>query len=303
MNKVKIIQHRLGEGALVFLIAIGWAALSGIGDIVLGVFQVNVRSLPLNFYLLSMLYCEGIAVLAMLVRYRQRPLLLGTSNSDINIDRDYLWGLLLGGIVFTVIWALILIQGGYALSVVFKASHLWLIVLYLFGFMIQSLFEELVCRGYVMGYWLEQGHVLTAVLLNALLFMGLHLGNPGFNKQAALGIFLFGILMSLVRLACGSIWMGAGFHAIWNFFEGIVFGTAVSGLPNIGLIVKSSATANNPLASGGVFGLESSTTSIVVHLIAIAAVLFIIQNSGPKGSFSKRLSLNGKGTNVEARDD
>jgi membrane protease YdiL (CAAX protease family) len=277
MKTIKSLKHTLSEVMLVFLIAIGWAALSGIEDVVLGLFQVDTKSLPLHLYMVSTLYCEGIAVIAMLIRYRKRPLLLGISAGHRRAIHDYLLGMMLGGIVFATIWALIVLQGGYAIRYVYNIRNSGLIVLYLLGFMIQSLFEELVCRGYIMGYWLERGHILSSILLNALLFMALHFNNPGFNRQAALGIFLFGVLMSLVRLACGNIWLGAAFHAVWNFCEGLVFGTAVSGLPNISLIIKSVSDTSHRAITGGKFGVESSPTSILVHIVAIIFMLIMIR--------------------------
>lgn len=287
MNKFKAFKALSGEVALVFLIALGWAAMSGIEDVVLGLLQVNVNFLPLNLYMLSTLYFEGIAVVAMLIRYRHRSLLLGISTGRRDARHEYILGLTMGGAVFTLIWVLIVIQGGYEPRIIFKMSHLWLFILYLFGFMIQSLLEEMVCRGYVMGYWIARGHVGVSIFLNALFFMGLHVANPGFNHAAALGIFLFGILMSLLRLYRGSIWMGAGFHAMWNFFEGVVFGTAVSGLPNIGLIFKSVSNADRQWISGGVFGLESSPTSIVVHVAVIVVMLIVFQQKSFKSIFGK----------------
>lgn len=47
--------------------------------------------------------------------------------------------------------------------------------------MVQSMFEELLCRGYVMDRLLEANLPKTAIWVNSLLFMMLHMANAGFN--------------------------------------------------------------------------------------------------------------------------
>jgi len=165
------------------------------------------------------------------------------------------------------------------LKYTFEVQKFWLVV-FLIGYAIQSFFEELLCRGFVMGYWLKQGKVVSAFLLNSLLFSFFHIGNSGFDGFAFIGLFLFGLLMSEIRFVSGSIWICGAFHAAWNFFEGSVFGTSVSGFPNMGLIIKSINTTSSQQLNGGGFGVERSAASIIVYgvLVVIMFLILIIKH-------------------------
>ncbi|EGF47563.1 metal-dependent membrane protease [Lacticaseibacillus rhamnosus MTCC 5462] len=62
-------------------------------------------------------------------------------------------------------------MGGYNIHIVFDVSNLIWLPLFLFGFSIQSMFEELLCRGYVMGYWIKEKRPVLAVIINSILFL------------------------------------------------------------------------------------------------------------------------------------
>lgn len=178
--------------------------------------------------------------------------------------------------MFSLIWGIITLFGGYQVLVIFQGSNLLWLVLFFFGYAIQSMFEELLCRGYVMGYWLKQNKVIMAVLLNAILFTLLHMANPGFNLPAAIGLFLFAIAMSQFRLLTGSIWLCGAFHATWNFAEGPIFGVAVSGTSSESFILKSLPTTTFQPLTGGTFGLEASSVSNIVHFLLVILLATII---------------------------
>ena len=58
--------------------------------------------------------------------------------------------------MFSLIWGIIALLGGYHVLATFQWPNLLWLVLFFFGYAIQSMFEELLCRGYIMGYWLKQ---------------------------------------------------------------------------------------------------------------------------------------------------
>lgn len=261
----------MGEFLAVYLIAFGWVLLSEL----LGLVTLAPRLeavLSVRGETLIELFSDGVAVLAMLHRYRKHRWLTAMPLEGQATTRQYSRGLLIGLGLFTLAWLVVWLAGDYRVAVIFAFRQLGLIVLYMFGYMIQSLLEEMVCRGFIMGYWLHQQRVVLAVLANSFFFMALHMVNPGFDSRAAVGIFLFGLLMSLLRLLTGNIWLGAAVHAAWNFAEGIIFGTAVSGLSNVGLILRSSPMGKSTWLDGGTFGIERSLPSMFILLFAIALV-------------------------------
>ena len=150
-------------------------------------------------------------------------------------------------------------------------------VLFLLGFLIQGMSEEMLCRSYLMVS-LSRGFPLwLCVVLNALLFSVLHIGNPGVTAVALINIFLFGLFASMLTLRRGSIWMVGALHSMWNFAQGNLFGIPVSGLtgsPSPFLSVLKEGRAAE-LLHGGDFGLEGGLAVTVVMTAACAAALLM----------------------------
>jgi membrane protease YdiL (CAAX protease family) len=135
----------------------------------------------------------------------------------------------------------------------------------------------MLCRSYLMVS-LSRGFPLwLCVVLNALLFSVLHIGNPGVTAVALINIFLFGLFASMLTLRRGSIWMVGALHSMWNFAQGNLFGIPVSGLtgsPSPFLSVLKEGRAAE-LLHGGDFGLEGGLAVTVLMTAACAAVLLM----------------------------
>jgi uncharacterized protein len=260
---------------IVYGIAFGWSLVSELIPFVMGFFGVvgDTTDIPRSFNLLF-LYGEAIGIIGMAIYYRGDRLILPFPRR--HAIRDYALGLVFGLLMFSIIWSIINMLGGYQVFVAFEGSHLFWLVLFFFGYAIQSMFEELLCRGYIMGHWLKRHQVTLAVLLNAVFFSFLHIANPGFDIYAASGLFLFAIAMSQFRLLTGNIWLCGAFHAMWNFAEGPIFGTAVSGLAGEKLVLESLPTTTSQPLSGGLFGLEGSIVSNIVHLLLVILLGIIL---------------------------
>ena len=115
---------------------------------------------------------------------------------------------------------------------------------------IQSSAEELVFRGYMFRKIAIRYPIpLFAAILNALLFLTIHLGNPGVSFLGLMNIFLVGVLTSLVVACEDSFFWVAAFHTTWNFMQAFILG-----LPNSGLVASYSifkleaASARNSFA-------------------------------------------------------
>ncbi len=192
---------------------------------------------------------------------------------------EYAIGLLGGFVLFGgAVWLCVLTN---TVTVTVNASSQavsWeLFALYLLGFLIQGMSEEMLCRSYLMVS-LSRGWPLWAcVLTNALLFSLLHIGNPGISVIALINIFLFGLFASMLTLRRGSIWMVGALHSMWNFAQGNLFGMPVSGITGI----PSPLTAYlhggtwQELINGGSFGLEGGLAITVVLGVACAIALFM----------------------------
>ena len=98
---------------------------------------------------------------------------------------------------------------------------------------IQSGAEEIVDRCYLYQKLRRRYRwPVIAILGNALVFVALHMGNPGVTAWGLGQVFLFGVLASLIIYYWDSLWAAIWMHTAWNFSQSIVFG-----LPNSGAII------------------------------------------------------------------
>lgn len=149
-----------------------------------------------------------------------------------------------------------------------------LFLLFLAGFGIQGMAEEVLCRGYFMVSVGRRYSVAVAVFLNSAVFSLLHIFNPGISPLAIINLLLVGIVFSLYFLRTGNIWGVGALHSVWNFVQGNVFGMEVSGLNLSCSLFESSTDPAHSFWNGGAFGPEGGFSVTIVMVIAILLLLF-----------------------------
>lgn len=220
------------------------------------------------------LLCTSGTIFAVLLALRfgfRRP--LSTVGFVRPAGREYALGLLLGLALMSAVVGLAAAFGGLRVAPASDFSLAPLLILFL-GFLVQGMSEELLCRGYLMTSIARKNPVTAGVVVNALVFMLLHMANDGTNPLAFLNLFLFGVFASFYYLWRGSIWGVAAIHSMWNFAQGNLFGVLVSGIDLGPSLVRSSLTEGKDLVNGGAFGLEGGVCTTVVMVLAIALVLW-----------------------------
>ncbi|MCA5011881.1 MULTISPECIES: CPBP family intramembrane glutamic endopeptidase [unclassified Enterococcus] len=153
----------------------------------------------------------------------------------------------------------------------------WLFVLLIFvGYTIQGLSEELICRGMLMNGIAAKKGVWAGVIGNSLFFAVLHLLSPGVTVISFMNILFFGLLFSYIFYKTNNIFVVAALHSVWNFFQGIIFGSEVSGLSSFSSIFKSIPVAGKDLLSGGSFGFEGGivTTFVLIATFIIFKIVY-----------------------------
>ena len=132
-------------------------------------------------------------------------------------------------------------------EVTFESPSLWLylpvILIALVLIPIQTGFEEVLFRGYIMqGLSLLTRNRPVLALVTAVIFTVPHLGNP---EQGAYGFAFYvvqimspGIVFAALTLLDGGIELAAGFHAINNLFLGLIANLEVSALATPALFVS-----------------------------------------------------------------
>jgi len=189
--------------------------------------------------------------------------------------RELVYGVILNGLMFGLIFAIEWAAGWLEFeSFAWQSQPLSSIarstLLMLFTFILVGWSEELLSRG----YWLqnlEEGLNLNwAVVISSGAFALLHLSNPNYSWKAAIGLFLGGLLLAYGYLRTHRLWLPIGMHIGWNFFEGTVFGFAVSGMETFRVIQHS--TVGPDIWTGGAFGPEAG----LVQLPALALGVLLI---------------------------
>ncbi len=139
-----------------------------------------------------------------------------------------------------------------------------------------AMLEELLFRGVLLRIAEEMSGTTVAIMVSAVLFGLAHAANPGATPFTIFALTVeLGILLSLAYVLTRNIWLAVGIHMAWNFMQGFVFGTEVSGSREPSSLYTTSMTGSD-LLTGGSFGMEGSLVSLVVSLIASAVLAVLI---------------------------
>lgn len=188
--------------------------------------------------------------------------------------KKYLIGFIVGLIMFSLAVILGSVLGGYKISVSASGIKLDVLLVILFGFLIQGSAEEIVFRGWLLPIVGSRYKVSIAIILSSLLFALLHALNPGITILPVINLILFGVFAAMYSLHEEGLWGICGMHSAWNWVQGSVFGVKVSGtsLPG-GSVLVSKPVEGMDLISGGLFGVEGS---ILCSIIFLAATIYLV---------------------------
>jgi membrane protease YdiL (CAAX protease family) len=182
-------------------------------------------------------------------------------------------GVAVGGAVFGLVMAVLLAFGWYGATMQ-AAGGPWRALTIGLG---AGVIEELVFRGILMRLLWEAFGLRVGLALSALVFGLIHVVNPGHTLVGPIFIvFEAGLLLGGLYALTGRLWASIGAHAGWNFTQGYVFGTAVSGTDAGGHWLVSVASPGVPaVLTGGTFGPEASLGCLAVGTAAGVAVLML----------------------------
>lgn len=186
-------------------------------------------------------------------------------------------GFALGAILQSLVVFVIYLKGGY--SIISVNPFLFIIPPFLMAFT-SSIFEEIIFRGILFRIIEEKLGSYMALIISALIFGVLHLGNP--NSTFSLGIGLAiqaGLLLGVVYMYSRSLWLPIALHFAWNFTQSAIFGANVSG-NEISRTLITSRIEGPEWLTGGAFGPEGSIQATVFCLIATIILLIICHREG-----------------------
>ncbi|MBR9855820.1 MAG: CPBP family intramembrane metalloprotease [Algicola sp.] len=149
-------------------------------------------------------------------------------------------------------------------------------------FIIVSLSEEIMFRGYVLRNLMGSMNKYVALFVSALFFALMHAANPNLSLIGNINLFLAGVLLGLPYIYTKNLMFPIAFHFSWNFFQSL-FGFNVSGLDSYSLIEFN--ITQNTWINGGNFGFEGSVLAILFQIILIVA-LYVVFNNKKKEKLS-----------------
>lgn len=217
----------------------------------------------LGMTLITMLFCK-------LIQKRKMNTLGFTKEGA---GREYLIGLGVGFVMFSSAVLICVLTGAIKIEGFSETFGVGMFLLFLLGYMLQGMSEEVLCRGYVMVSIGRRYSMWVAVISNAVIFAALHLLNSGISVLAFINLVLFGVFASLYFLKRGNIWGIAALHSVWNLVQGNFWGLRVSGIVTECSVLRSTMVDGKELLGGGAFGPEGGLGVSVVLLIGICVLL------------------------------
>ena len=223
-----------------------------------------------------------VILLAAVIPKKNRPMLKAfLHNRKGNNLKGVIAGILLGFGTNGFCVLMSVLMGDIKLS--FYGFRPGILLLFVVAVFIQSGAEELADRFYLYQKLRRRYRSpLVAIIVNAVVFMLLHVLNPGFTVVAGSQILLIGLIFSLLVYYYNSLWAAMWFHMAWNYTQNIIFG-----LPNSGIVSEFSifkleaASATSGLFYDVKFGVEGSIGASLL-LVLILILLILINRDRPE---------------------
>ncbi|MFD2130277.1 CPBP family intramembrane glutamic endopeptidase [Pseudogracilibacillus auburnensis] len=196
---------------------------------------------------------------------------------------DFIFGLFLGAASIAAIFFILLATGDVTLlSSLLNPEITWYTLSFLILFILVGFFEEMFFRGYVMKTMEERGNKKWVIyVVSALVFSLVHGTNPNVSILGLVNIALVGILFAYMFDMTKSLLLPIGYHITWNFFQGNVFGFAVSGTSPYGMYAIE-VSETNDLLTGGAFGLEGGALATLLIIAGFFATYLYTKNRNIK---------------------
>ena len=233
----------------------------------------------------------ALAALALMARLEQRTVASFGFNKPRKAFRELVIGFIIGGTTMSLIVGIMSACGWYhGRPMPLTSSLMWGLASTLAIFFALAIYEEVVYRGYFFQTLERRWGADIAFAATMVTFGLTHLAVrvPGASVSlkiiGALSIAVeAGILFAAAYLLTRRLWLPIGIHCAWNFFEGPVYGTPVTG-DNVGETVFNGHITGPAWATGGGFGPEASVPALLVGTAIGLVLLWMAQRRRSKKS-------------------
>ena len=206
-------------------------------------------------------------VIWVFIKYVDKEKFVNLGFDAKNRRYEFIVGIVIGAFIMTTAYSLLLFLGEINFqSVNFDFKE---IILSILTFIIVSVMEEVLFRGYILKNLMISFNKYIALIVSSILFSLAHGFNPNIDLFGLTNIFLAGILLGISYIHTKNLWFPIALHLSWNFFQ-TIFGFNVSGQKSYSLIEFS--IPENNLINGGDFGFEGSILSAIAMIIIIVGI-------------------------------
>ena len=177
-----------------------------------------------------------------------------------------------GALFFVLVTGIIALAGAYRVD---SVNWDWnMMVKTLFSFLIVAVGEEVLFRGIVFRMIDDRWGTAVALIVSALIFGFVHITNSNATVWSSVAIAVeAGLLLGAAYKWSGTLWVPIGIHWAWNYFQGPVFGFAVSGNETSSLFKP--VIEGSKWLTGGPFGAEASIPAFVLGLAMAIGFLWL----------------------------
>lgn len=257
------------------------------------IFYANslLKILPLDGYLIDLLELSSFIFISLFVIVCAR-ILLRLSWKTLGMTRkaalkEFLKGWGFGAIVLVMCVAIMMLVGVARIeSITFNSTLIWQFFPLFIVWSIQGNAEELLTRTLLFAGIARKLNMLAGIIVSALFFTAIHLGNNGIEILPLIDLFIFGVFAALLMIKTKNIWVISGYHAAWNCFQGNVFAFPVSGTYMTNYFIQVS-TQGPSFLSGGEFGVEGSVISILIQTLMVGWLCYDLFVKGELSIFDK----------------
>lgn len=198
---------------------------------------------------------------------------------------NYISGALAGILLLAVSVGVIVLTGSIKYQGVYENADIFVLLLFIGGFMVQGATEEFLCRGLVLQTLKEKTSLWIAITVSTVLFViphwsSLFAGETIYGVIGIANLILISIIFSLLTLRFHSIWAACGLHSFWNAVLYSVLGLNLSGNDETVTAVFALQSAGKNIWNGGEYGIEASVLTTMV--LAIAAGLIWLADKKAK---------------------
>ena len=190
--------------------------------------------------------------------------------------RDALLGLLVGGAFICVAAVFGRIVGGYRMEFAAPNAVDFARTLATSGFifLLGAAAEEMLFRGYPLQTLMRSWPIVPALVFSSITFGLVHMQNPNVVPGFTLvNTALAGAWLAVAYWRTRSLWFPLGLHFAWNWVQGALLGSPVSGITNITPHALFRLNDTGPeWVGGGAYGIEGGAACT---LAIVLGTLFV----------------------------